>query len=234
MKPEQQVRCETTGRRMIWGSEHWSYPHPHPHPHPHWLIERDGKREFTRSEKRYWVLEVKFQKPYFITRRIGLIRYLTCHFGFCTSRTTEELRHIGFLRTTKFIRYIRNPIYTTELLLFCTTGTGIFIRYIHSSDITGYDISEFNCSERKSLNTNKPSNSDDKLHIAKLQLVNTFWCHRCRKWQTCAGDEWVGRWVMWLATGDDVINQWQTSATGENNLVPILHGSSLHERRRCQ
>ena len=61
------------------------------------------------------------------------------------SSTTVEPGYIGSLQTAKFIRYIRNPIYTRKLLLLCTMGTGNFIRYIRLSDITESDVSEFYC-----------------------------------------------------------------------------------------
>ena len=60
----------------------------------------------------------------------------------CFEQYTVKLGYIGFLRAANFIRYIRNPIYTRELLLFCTMGTGNFIRYIRLFDITESDIYE--------------------------------------------------------------------------------------------
>ena len=56
---------------------------------------------------------------------------------------SDELGYIGSLRTAKFIRYIRNPIYTRELLWFCTMEVENFILYIRLIDITESDISEF-------------------------------------------------------------------------------------------
>ena len=50
----------------------------------------------------------------------------------------RELRYIGSLRTAKFIPWIRNPIYTKEILLFCTMETENFIRYIRLSDISKF------------------------------------------------------------------------------------------------
>ena len=56
---------------------------------------------------------------------------------------TVEFGYIGSLRTAKFIRYIRNPIYTRNFLLFPKMGTENFIRYIRLSDMTESIISEF-------------------------------------------------------------------------------------------
>ena len=59
---------------------------------------------------------------------------------------TVELEYIGSLPIAKFIRYIRNTIYTRNFLFICTMGTENFIRYIRLSDINKSDIFEFYCS----------------------------------------------------------------------------------------
>ena len=61
------------------------------------------------------------------------------------AHTTVELEYIGSLQMAKSIRYIRNPIYTRKLLLFCTMETEHFIRYSRLFDITESDIFEFYC-----------------------------------------------------------------------------------------
>ena len=53
---------------------------------------------------------------------------------------TVELGYIISLRTAKFIRYIRNPIYTRELILFGNIGMENFIQYIRLCDIPDYPI----------------------------------------------------------------------------------------------
>ena len=55
------------------------------------------------------------------------------------SLNTVELGYVGSLRLAKFLRYIRNPIYTRKFLLFCT-----IIRPKISSNYPIYTIIRYN------------------------------------------------------------------------------------------